>query len=194
MEIGLPTLNKTKRSELAILILCLLIGFALRFYTFDQKSLWLDEIHTFNESRDDLKGQLKFYKEYPTHLQPSLLSVYKTRKRSQNHSPHFWNPLHSHDLFFVENVFPHDRTALYPIFNLHGLSYQPFTRRSLLCSFNVSWNAKSFSFHELYESGKTWISHFSFLFMGYHDFDELQCYFICRFCSNFMVLSIKSGY
>jgi hypothetical protein len=75
METNLSTLNGTKRGELVILILCLLIGFSLRFYTFDQKSLWLDEIHTFNESRDDLSGQLKFYKEYSTHLQPPLFFV-----------------------------------------------------------------------------------------------------------------------
>ena len=75
METNLPTISRTKRDELIIIILCLFIGFALRFYTFDQKSLWLDEVHTFNESRDDLEGQLKFYKEYPTHLQPPLFFV-----------------------------------------------------------------------------------------------------------------------
>ena len=40
-----------KRREILILALCLLIGLALRFYTFDQKSLWGDEIYTFNGSR-----------------------------------------------------------------------------------------------------------------------------------------------
>ena len=64
-----------RQREILIILLCLLIAFALRFYTFDQKSLWLDEVHTFNESRDDLKGQLNFYKEYPTHLQPPLFFV-----------------------------------------------------------------------------------------------------------------------
>ena len=64
-----------KQREVLILILCLFTGFALRFYTFDQRSLWLDEVHTFNESRDDLKGQIKFYREYPTHLQPPLFFV-----------------------------------------------------------------------------------------------------------------------
>jgi 4-amino-4-deoxy-L-arabinose transferase-like glycosyltransferase len=64
-----------EKKEIIILFLCLLLGFALRFYTFDHKSLWLDEVHTFNESRDDLKGQLKFYREYPTHLQPPLFFV-----------------------------------------------------------------------------------------------------------------------
>ena len=63
------------KREIIILFLCLLIGFVLRFYTFEKKSLWLDEVHTFNESRDDLRGQLKFYKEYPTHLQPPLFFV-----------------------------------------------------------------------------------------------------------------------
>ena len=67
--------RKLKEKEILILILCLLIGFALRFYTFDKKSLWLDEVHTFNESRDDLSGQLRFYKEYPTHLQPPLFFI-----------------------------------------------------------------------------------------------------------------------
>jgi len=58
-----------------ILILCLLIGFALRFYTFDQKSFWMDEVHTFNDSRDDIKGQIKFYKGKPTHLHPPLFFI-----------------------------------------------------------------------------------------------------------------------
>ncbi len=37
----------SKQKEILILILCILIGFALRFYIFDQKSLWIDEIHTY---------------------------------------------------------------------------------------------------------------------------------------------------
>jgi uncharacterized membrane protein len=67
--------NRAKRNEFLILLLCLLIGFALRFYTFDQKSLWIDEIHTFNDSRDDLKGQIKYYKENPTYLHPPLFYI-----------------------------------------------------------------------------------------------------------------------
>ena len=35
--------KSTKRKELLILMLCLLIGFFLRFYTFDQNSLWMDD-------------------------------------------------------------------------------------------------------------------------------------------------------
>jgi uncharacterized membrane protein len=68
-------LGSTKRREWLIVISCLLIGFALRFYTFDKKSLWMDEIHTFNESRDDLKDQIKYYKENPTHLHPPLFFI-----------------------------------------------------------------------------------------------------------------------
>ena len=63
------------QKEIVLLVLCLVIGFALRFYTFDQKSLWFDEIHTFNDSRDDFKGQLRFYKENPTFLHPPLFFV-----------------------------------------------------------------------------------------------------------------------
>jgi hypothetical protein len=68
-------INGAKRKEILVLSLCVIIGFALRFYTFDQKSLWLDEIHTFNDSREGLKDQLKFYKEKPTYLHPPLFFV-----------------------------------------------------------------------------------------------------------------------
>ena len=68
-------MNKEKRKEILVLTLCLLIGFVLRFYTFDQKSLWIDEIHTFNDSRDGLEGQLKYYKENPTNLHPPLFFI-----------------------------------------------------------------------------------------------------------------------
>jgi 4-amino-4-deoxy-L-arabinose transferase-like glycosyltransferase len=64
-----------RRREIVTLIFCLLIGFALRFYTFDQKSLWLDEVHTFNDSRFGIEDQLKFYKEKPTYLHPPLFFV-----------------------------------------------------------------------------------------------------------------------
>jgi uncharacterized membrane protein len=68
-------MSNSKRKEIIILILCLLIGFALRFYAFDKKSLWIDEIHTFNESRDDLGGQLRYYQKNPTHLQLPLFFI-----------------------------------------------------------------------------------------------------------------------
>lgn len=63
------------RKEILIVVLCLLIGFALRFYTFEKKSLWIDEVHTFNDSRDEFNGQIKFYKENPTFLHPPLFFV-----------------------------------------------------------------------------------------------------------------------
>jgi hypothetical protein len=71
----LAQIEPTKRRELILVLLCLIIGFALRFYTFDQRSLWIDEIHTFNDSRDDLRGQINFYKETPTYLHPPLFFV-----------------------------------------------------------------------------------------------------------------------
>lgn len=75
IDTKISVIYKTKRKEIFLLLLWLFIGFALRFYTFDHKSLWLDEIHTFNDSRDDLKGQLKFYKENPGHLHPPLFLI-----------------------------------------------------------------------------------------------------------------------
>jgi predicted membrane-bound mannosyltransferase len=68
-------MNEGKRKEIFVLTVCLLIGFALRFYTFDHKSLWMDEIYTFNDSRDDFKGQLKFYGENPAFLHPPLFFI-----------------------------------------------------------------------------------------------------------------------
>jgi Dolichyl-phosphate-mannose-protein mannosyltransferase len=64
-----------KQKEMFVIVFCLLIGFALRFYTFDQKSLWIDEIHTFNDSRDNLSGQIRFYKENPSYLHPPLFFI-----------------------------------------------------------------------------------------------------------------------
>jgi len=68
-------MNNLKRKEMIILLFCVLIGFALRFYTFDQKSLWMDEIYTFNDSRYGFKEQLAFYKENPTFLHPPLFFI-----------------------------------------------------------------------------------------------------------------------
>jgi hypothetical protein len=69
------TSNGLKRKELFVLGLCLLISFTLRYYTFDQKSLWVDEIHTFKDSIDGVSGRLKFYQEEPTYLHPPLFFV-----------------------------------------------------------------------------------------------------------------------
>jgi hypothetical protein len=66
---------KIERKEILILLICLLVGFSLRYYTFDRRSLWMDEIHTFNDSRDDLKGQINFYKENPSFLHPPLFFI-----------------------------------------------------------------------------------------------------------------------
>jgi mannosyltransferase len=68
-------MSHSKRKEIFIVLLCLFIGFALRYYHLDQKSLWLDEVHTYNDSRDGLKEQISFYKKNPTFLHPPLFFV-----------------------------------------------------------------------------------------------------------------------
>ena len=68
-------MNNPKRKEIFILLLCLFVGFVLRYYHLDQKSLWLDEVHTYNDSRDGFGDQIKFYKENPTFLHPPLFFV-----------------------------------------------------------------------------------------------------------------------
>ena len=75
MQMDLPASNLIKRKEFVILFLCLLVGFFLRFYTFDQKSLWLDEIYTFNDAKYGFKDQLNFYKEKPNYLQAPLFPL-----------------------------------------------------------------------------------------------------------------------
>src|SRR4030042_5400975 len=68
-------MDKAKKKEILILILCVIMGFVLRFYNFDQKSLWLDEVYTFNDSRNDFRGQLKFYGENPTFPHPPVFFI-----------------------------------------------------------------------------------------------------------------------
>jgi len=68
-------MSNAKRKEILILLLCLLVGFGLRFYTFDQKSLWTDEVYTLNDSRDNLKNQIKFYKENPAYVHPPFFFI-----------------------------------------------------------------------------------------------------------------------
>ena len=68
-------MSNSKRKEILILLLCLFVGFALRYYHLNQKSLWLDEVHTYNDSRDGFGDQIKFYKENPTFLHPPLFFV-----------------------------------------------------------------------------------------------------------------------
>jgi uncharacterized membrane protein len=68
-------MSHKKRNEFILLILCLFVGFALRFYSFDKKSLWLDEVYTFYDARDDLQAQIDFHKENPTSLHPPLFFV-----------------------------------------------------------------------------------------------------------------------
>lgn len=68
-------MNHLIKKEALLVLFCFIIGFALRIYTFDQKSLWLDEIYTFQDSRYGIKEQLEFYKENPTHNHPPLFFI-----------------------------------------------------------------------------------------------------------------------
>lgn len=73
MNINQACMGRIERKEFLILFLCLLVGFALRFYTFDQKSLWIDEVHTFNDSRPGIKDHIKYFQEKPLdYLHPPL--------------------------------------------------------------------------------------------------------------------------
>ena len=64
-----------KTKILLLLVLILLVSAALRFYSFDRKSLWLDEIYTFQDSRDGFIAQLKYYEENPANLHPPLFFI-----------------------------------------------------------------------------------------------------------------------
>ncbi len=67
--------HKTKWKKWTFLFLCVLIGFALRYYAFDHKSLWLDEVYTYNDARYGFKDQLEYYKEDPKYLHPPLFFI-----------------------------------------------------------------------------------------------------------------------
>jgi mannosyltransferase len=69
-------LNRLKTREAVLLILCVLIGFGLRVYTFDQKSLWIDEIFSLNDSRDGVRGQIEYYRQHPNYPQAPLFFLF----------------------------------------------------------------------------------------------------------------------
>jgi hypothetical protein len=101
--------------ELLILVLCVLVAFALRFYSFDQKSLWIDEIHTYNDSRDNIQNQLKYYKENPTYLHPPLFFVlthlffpFTTAERDLRVVPLVFGVLSIMMVYFLSRIFSHN--------------------------------------------------------------------------------------
>jgi len=75
MHTLLPEIKQLIRKEVFILTLCFLTGFALRFYAFDHKSLWMDEVYTYEDSRDDFKAQIDFYQKNPAFLHPPLFFI-----------------------------------------------------------------------------------------------------------------------
>lgn len=68
-------MNRFSKKEILLVLLCLLVGFILSFYTFDHRSLLVDEVYTFNDSRYGFKEQIAFYKENPTFLHPPLFFI-----------------------------------------------------------------------------------------------------------------------
>ena len=102
-----------KTKILLLLGLILLVSAALRFYSFDRKSLWLDEIYTFQDSRDGFTAQLKYYEEKPTNLHPPLFYIVTHRfypfpvpERSEDRPPDLRNPFDPDHLFSGKSVFP----------------------------------------------------------------------------------------
>ena len=118
-------MSYVKRKEILVLFLCLLIGFVLRFYTFDQKSLWMDEIYTFNDSRDDLNGQIRFYKENPTFLHPPLFFIlthlfypFEKPERDLRNIPLIFGILSIPMIYFLSRLFSPDIVP-----SLHSFPY-----------------------------------------------------------------------
>ena len=147
---------RQNRKEFFILLLCLLIGFALRFYTFDQKSLWLDEVHTFNDSRDDLKGQIKFYKENPTFLHPPLFFIlthlfypFAKPERDLRIIPLIFGTLSIPMIYLLAGSFsPLIALPCALSSDLHGLPHQPLSGWPLLFTAHVPWNGWSLLLYE----------------------------------------------
>ena len=68
-------MTKPNAKEIALLLICLLVGFGLRFYSFDKRSLWGDEVYTYNDSRYGLNDQLSYYQQEPNYLHPPLFFI-----------------------------------------------------------------------------------------------------------------------
>jgi len=129
MKINLPSLNSTGRNELVVLLLCLLIGFTLRYCTFDQKSLWLDEIYTYGEAKLGLKDQLKFYEEKPYYLHPPLFFIlthflypFTKPERDLRLLPLIFGTLSVPMIYFLSRLFSH-RIALPCTLSLIFMAY-----------------------------------------------------------------------
>jgi len=146
--------NNTRKKEIFILILCLFIGFALRFYNFDKKSMWIDEIHTFNDSREDFKEQLKFYKEYPTYLHPPMFFImthlfypFTKPERDLRIIPLIFGTLSIPMIyFFARSLSP---TIALPCtlsltFTTYHISLSQEGRSYFLCSCSLGWHPSTF--------------------------------------------------
>jgi hypothetical protein len=160
---GLSTENmdSVKRKEIIIILLCLIIGFCLRFYTFDQKSLWIDEIHTFNASRYGLGDQIKFYKDNPTNHHPPFFYIL-----THIFYP-FTNP--ERDLRIIPLIF-----GTLSIFMIYPLSRLFFPSIALSCTPSLTFMAYQIS---ISQEGR---SYSMILFLG-----MAGLYFFIRYLKSF---------
>jgi uncharacterized membrane protein len=119
-------MEKINRKEVILLILCLIVGFALRLHTFDRRSLWMDEFHTFNDSRDGLRAQIRFYEENPTYLHPPLFFI----------MTHLFSPFTKpeRDLRIIPLIFG---TLSIPMIYLLARSFSPSI--ALLCTVSLTF-------------------------------------------------------
>jgi len=142
------------KKEILALSLCLLIGFALRIYTFDKKCLWMDEIYTFNDSRDDLKGQLNFYAQNPTFLHPPLFFILT----------HQFYPFSKpeRDLRLIPLIFG---TLSIPMIYLLVRSFSPHI--ALACTISLSFMAYHIS---LSQEGRSYVLLMFFAMLGLYFF------------------------
>jgi 4-amino-4-deoxy-L-arabinose transferase-like glycosyltransferase len=118
-----------KTKTFLLLGLLLLVGFALRFYTFDRKSLWMDEVYTYQDSRDGFKAQLNYYKEEPTYLHPPffymlthLFYPFPAPERDLRIIPLIFGILSILMIFFLARLFSR-RAALPCAFALTFMTY-----------------------------------------------------------------------
>ncbi len=199
MEIKLQSLDKIKKKEILILCLCVLIAFALRFYTFDQKSLWIDEIHTFNDSRDGIQNQLKYYKENPTYLHPPLFFVlthsfypFTKPERDLRIIPLIFGiSVNTDDLSTFKAVLPEYRNPLYRFFDFHDLSYLSFPEWPSLFIDHVHWNGRSLFFYEASANFRKTIPDSCCILFRHFILYELQLYSIYCPIPDSLVLPIE---
>ena len=123
----------------------------------------MDEVYTYEDSRDGLSAQLKFY-QGKSNISPSstlfcphppVLPLSKTRKGPPDYPFDLWHPVDPDDLLSCKIFFSPNCSTLRPLPDIHGLSHQCFTRWPCLLSSDVSWNDEPFFIHEVLKNFET---------------------------------------